>query len=355
MRIFLKECTSLAAAGYEVHLVINATPEDVEIAAQHKVILHPLSKIPKARFRRMLLRTWACFRIARQLNADIYHFHDPELIPFGVWLSLAGKSVIYDVHEDLPRDIETKQWIPKWARSLVAAVAGCVENLAAKWAFSIVAATPHIATRFKAFNSGAIAINNYPLRDELAPTSTSMIRRRQICYIGGISRIRGIYQLVEALPRVPDIRLVMCGEITDPEFAEELASLPGWRQVDYRGQVGRLVLKEVMSESVAGIVTFLPFRNHFDAQPNKLFEYMSSGLPIIASDFALWREIVVGTNAGLCVDPESPAMIAAAIRQLVDDPGLVERLGKAGREAVLTRYNWSHEAEKLVQLYRGLA
>jgi glycosyltransferase involved in cell wall biosynthesis len=91
--------------------------------------------------------------------------------------------------------------------------------------------------------------------------------------------------------------------------------------------------------------------NHIDAQPNKMFEYMSAGLPLIASDFPLWREIVEGNDCGVCVDPADPAAIAEAIDRLVENPDLARRMGENGQRAVHERYNWAIEEKKLLALY----
>jgi glycosyltransferase involved in cell wall biosynthesis len=353
VRIFTKECVSLAEAGYETHLVIHASDRDIAVAADRGVTLHALPP-SKGRLGRMVMQAWRCYRIARGLDADIYHFHDPELMPYGMLLAVSGKKVVYDVHEDLPRDIETKDWIPQWLRKIAAGLFGGLEHIGAKRFFSVVTATPHIEKRFRKVNPTALAINNYPLTAELAPIPGIRNRLRQICYVGGISRIRGIGPLIEALPHVADVRLVLCGEFSEPDFEAEVRALPGWRQVDYRGQVARSGLQQILGESLAGVVTFLPLPNHVDAQPNKMFEYMSAELPVIASDFPLWRDIIDRSGSGLCVNPESPVDIAATIRRLADDPALVERLGKAGRDAVMSMYNWPCEAEKLTNFYGKL-
>ena len=351
VRIYIKECVSLAAAGYEVHLVINASPEDVATAARQGVTLHAVVPKSSGRLSRMLLHAWRCYRAARKVDAGIYHFHDPELMPYGIRLSLAGKRVIYDVHEDLPKDIEIKAWIPRWARQVVAWLFGGLEHLGARYFFSIVTATPYIESRFRRFNPGALAINNYPLPDELAPSVSRQRRQRQICYVGGISRVRGIRPLVESLPLIPGVRLALCGRFADAEFETELRVLPGWAQVDYYGQVSRSEVQPVMTKSFAGILPFLPAENHINAQPNKMFEYMSAELPVIASDFPLWRDIIETAGCGLCVDPTDVQAIAAAVQQLAENPVLVEQLGKAGRAAVLMKYNWPAEAKKLIEFY----
>jgi len=129
----------------------------------------------------------------------------------------------------------------------------------------------------------------------------------------------------------------------------------GWQAVNEHGFVDRAgVLRQVLGRSVAGLVTFHPLPNHIDAQPNKMFEYMSAGIPVIASDFPLWREIVLGNQCGLCVNPMDPAAIAKAIDHLVQHPDEGRRMGENGRRAVLERYNWSMEEVKLLAFYKQI-
>jgi glycosyltransferase involved in cell wall biosynthesis len=353
-RIALKECASLAAAGYDTHLVITATPEEVAKAASKGVTVHPLP-LASGRFSRMLRHTWRCYRTASGVGAAVYHFHDPELIPYGMLFRLRGRHVIYDVHEDYPRDVLDKYWLPKWIRKPTSVAMSAMEYVGARWFSGVVAATPVIAQRFRRNTSSCINVNNYPWPSELVPPEGPVKRKLQICYVGNITRVRGLRSIVEALPLVPEVTFVLCGEFSEPGFEEELRAQPGWNQVLFLGKVDREQARQVMAQSIAGVVTFLPIRSHLDAQPNKLFEYMSAELPVIASDFPLWREIVVDTGAGICVDPEAPAAIAAAIRTLIDGPGGAESMGKAGRRAVLSTYNWPTEATKLMQFYQGLA
>jgi len=109
-----------------------------------------------------------------------------------------------------------------------------------------------------------------------------------------------------------------------------------------------------MARASAGLVTLLPMPSYLDSLPIKMFEYMSAELPVIASDFPLWRDIVQRHGCGVCVDPADPAAIGAAIRCYVDDPALVQRAGQAGRAAVLSTYNWPQAERELLSLYRTL-
>lgn len=349
-RILLKECSALNKAGYEVHLVVGDGLGDAVIDG---IQIHDIGAKPESRIKRM----WAQAKRAREkvieIKPDVVHLHDPELLPMGVKLAKNGICIIYDAHEDVPRQILSKHWIPPFLRALVAKAVEIYENGSARRLSGVVAATPHIDRRFSGQGLQTVNVNNYPLTQEFAPVEGGIARLRRVCYIGGISRMRGLLQVVQALPLVPDVRMTLCGDIGEPGFDTELRAERGWSQVDYLGIVDRKTVRRVMGESSAGLVTFLSAPNHVDAQPNKLFEYMSSELPVIASNFPLWREIIEGANCGLCVNPDSPEQIAAAIRRLLDSPSEVERMGRAGRQAVLSKYNWPLEAQKLVGFYKA--
>jgi len=350
MRILRKECMSLSAHFGGTSLFVadglgNGSEGDVSIV--------DVGAPPGSRLRRIALQPWRMFQAVRRKRPQVVHLHDPELLPIGLLLAWSGLTVLYDAHEDVPRQILNKHWIPGPIRPLVSRTFEFFENFVARRLAGVVAATPHIAERFRVINSNTVDINNYPLPEELAPAD-SLSRKRQVCYVGGISRIRGIRPIIEALPLLPDVRLVLCGKFAEADFGEELRALPGWGQVDYLGHVDRDQVRKVMGESVAGMVTLFPIPNYLDSLPIKMFEYMSAELPVIASDFPLWKSILEDSEAGRCVDPNSPQAIASAIRELVGAPETVEALGKSGRKAVLTKYNWPTEAAKLIHFYQGV-
>lgn len=354
-RIFRKECVSLAKAGYDTHLVINATASQVAEGARYGVTIHPLEDVPAtSRFSRMVLGAWRCYRLARQVDADVYHFHDPELIPYGVLLQRAGKKVIFDAHEDLPSDIYSKDWIPLPTRRVIAAICRTLQNLGASRFSAVVAATPFIGTTFEGAAKRIVVLNNYPLFGELAPLQPVQgATRDSICYVGGIDAIRGIRQVVQSLPGT-GVTLHLAGDFSSDELQRDVSALAGWECVQYHGVLNRQEVTQILGHSLAGLVTFLPEPNHVNAQPNKMFEYMSAGVPVIASDFPLWRELIEGVQCGICVDPARPEEIAAAIRHLREHPEEIARMGANGRLAVENHYRWDHEEVQLLSLYRSL-
>lgn len=350
-RILLKECESLKNCGYEVHLVVGDGRGDAE---NNGTVVHDIGAKPWSRLERMWVHPKRAEEKIITINPGIVHFHDPELLPLGAKLAKKGLQVIYDAHEDVPRQILTKRWIPSCIRPIIARVFESYENRAVRCLSGVVAATPHITRRFSEQGLRTVNVNNYPIPEELAPFSEGVSRHKRVCYIGVCSRMRGILQVVKSLPLAPDVRLTLCGNFGEADLESELRKESGWSQVDYLGYIDRTTARRVMAESSAGIVTFLPAPNHIDAQPNKLFEYMSAELPVIASDFPLWRQIIDGAACGLCVEPNSPDSIARAIRILLDAPQDVERMGHAGRRAVLNKYNWHVEAQKLIDFYKAL-
>lgn len=351
IRIFHKECRSLARAGYEVIQVVGDGRGDAQVDG---VRIVDIGAPPAGRLARMRAQPRRALDAVRRLQPALVHFHDPELLPVGGVLAREGVPAVYDAHEDVPRQILTKQWIPAALRPLLSWAFERYENTRVRPLAAVVGATPHIAKRFAACARRSVNVGNFPFLDELAPPAAPAERARAVCYIGGLTRTRGIRQVVQAVGLVPGLQLVLCGDMEDAAFEAELRAEPGWAQVDWRGRVGREGVRQAMAQCRAGLVTLQPMPSYIDSLPIKMFEYMSAELPVIASDFPMWREIVEATGCGACVDPTDPAAIAAALRTIVDDPARIAAQGRAGRQAVLATYNWPQSERALLELYEQL-
>jgi glycosyltransferase involved in cell wall biosynthesis len=352
VRIFEKEAKSLGAAGYDVTIVVPHQ-ENQESAGVH------ISAVPQPRGRkqRMTKTVWAVYRKAASLKASVYHFHDPELIPVGLLLKARGKRVVYDVHEDLPRDILDKDWIPRALLWPVAQAGAAIETIAGLLFDNIVAATPTIAGRFPARKTALV--QNFPHMGPLQANEIQPYNRRPraAAFVGGMTNHRGARHMVEAMAKLPDdfeASLVIAGLFDPPELQRDLQTLPGWSRVDYRGWQSRADINSLLNHSRAGLVLFHPYQNYMEARPNKLFEYMSAGIPVIASDFAMWRQIIGELKCGILVDPLDPQAIADAIQWIFDNPGEAEKMGMRGFEAIRQKYNWPCEEHKLLEMYSRL-
>lgn len=350
-RIFLKQCVSLATAGYDTKLIVadghgHEVRDGVEIIDVGQA---------KGRLGRMMISTLRVLGAARRLHAQIYHIHDPELWPAGIVLKALRKKVIFDAHEDLPEQILGKTYIRLAYRRPMARLVAFAERVMARRVDCVVAATPFIRDKFLRHGASSVDIRNYPLLGELSLDSVRDVGRPEVCYVGGISLIRGIAELVSALAVTKnDVRLNLAGQFADARSRDSVASLAGWSRVNELGFVSRTDVASILSRSIAGLVTLHPTTAFVTSLPIKMFEYMSAGLPVIASDFPLWRQIINDDNCGICVDPMSPPAIAAAIDQLASEPNMARAMGENGRRAVLERYNWGVEEKKLLELYSSL-
>lgn len=356
-RIFIKQSQTLAAQlSYKVWLVV-ADGKGNSYAEYGQVSVHDLGNLGNTRLARMLRGTLKAFVAVQKIKPISVHFHDPELIPLGMVLKLFGYKVIYDVHEDVPRQTLSKHYLPLFIRKPMSLAIQFTEMLGAALFDAIVAATPKIAERFPA--SKTITVQNFPISSELVNCSPIpyIERSKSFFYVGGIATVRGATQMLQAidlLDDIPDARLDLAGTFSPLSLSDTVKSHPGSTSINYHGQVSRKQLVHLLGNSRAGLVLFHPIPNHIDAQPNKMFEYMSAGLPVIASDFPLWRKIIEGAGCGLLVDPMDPRAIADAMRWIIDHPVEAEEMGKRGRLAVEHTYNWDIEAKKLIQLYRHL-
>lgn len=181
-------------------------------------------------------------------------------------------------------------------------------------------------------------------------------KAHEVCYVGGLGATRGIRELVQActLLRSPT-RLSLAGNFSESKLETEMHSLPGWQQVDMHGHLDRAGVRRVMARAIAGLVTLHPTSNYIEALPVKMFEYMAAGIPVIASDFPLWRSIIDVERCGICVDPLDAKAIAEAIDYLATHPKVAYQMGANGRRAVMATYNWALQATRLLEFYGAIA
>lgn len=351
IRIFVKQCRSLADNGYDTHLVVADGIGDAEVEGVH---IHDVGTVP-GRLGRMVKATTRVWQAARVLKGDLYHLHDPELLPFGWRLKRAGGRVIFDAHEDVPKQLLSKPYLHPAVLRVLSSLFARVERYACSRFDGIIAATPTIRDKFARINARSVDINNFPILGELDAALPWSAKASEVCYIGTIAAIRGVRELVRALEHLNSpIRLHLVGGFSEPAVETEVQGYPGWSKVINHGVLSRTGVRDVLARSLAGLVTLHPLANYLDALPIKMFEYMSAGIPVIASDFPLWRAIVSEVGCGLVVDPRSPEQIAQAIEYIASHPQDARRMGENGRAAVQAQFNWRTEKDKLLGFYGEL-
>ena len=341
-RIFLKECVSLRKAGYDVYIVAKG-----DDSIRDGVTIKGCG-FSKNKLQRLFFFAKHVYKIAKSLDCDVYHFHDPELLPYGIKLKKLGKKVIFDSHEDVPAQILDKEWIPSLFRKIVSKLYKKYESKAVRMLDAVVVATPHIAEQFEGRTGKIVVIHNYPKLDDIVFHEKTFEQRERIaCYAGGINELRGEKVMLDSMKNV-DATLILAGD-HDKSTLEN-----GIGKVIYTGKLNRKEVNELYGKARLGLVILLPAHNYVESLPIKMFEYMAAGLPFVASDFPLWKKIVEENNCGICVNPRDTNDVSEACRFLLDNPEKGQEMGCKGRELVMKKYNWNVEEEKLLEFYKNL-
>ena len=359
IRIFHKECRSLAGAGYDITLVAPHGKNEIVDGVRIRGL-----PLPGGKFSRATRTAWKVFREAMGQGAEVYHFHDPELIPGGLLLRISGKKVIYDVHENHPRNrFFSKYSIPGWHwRPLgwLSWLMEHIEHFSARRFSAIVTADDELLKRFYVFNDRTIPIQNYPLQEELLSRpigEDSRYTSGRLVSFGGIAPRASIRELVVAISLLPEglnARLILGGDATSEALRSEVSQMPGWERVEYRGMIPRREMVDLLARAAAAVILFSPSLNSLDVRSNRLFEAMGAGLPVITSNFPKWKEFVEGNRCGLTVDPKNPQAIAEAFAYILTHPGESAAMGSRGRQLILERFNWAQEEKKLLGLYADI-
>lgn len=351
-RIVLKECSTLAAAGMDVVFICPHAQD--EIVGGVRVRAVPFRRGRLSRVTATALDVW---KTALREQPAVFHIHDPELLPLALLARLAGRRVVYDVHEDLPLQVLAKHWIPRPLRPPIAWAAKWLEWLASRTLSGIVTATPQIGARFPAATT--VVVQNFVMLDELtvsAPMPYSG-RPHSFVYVGGIAAIRGAVEMVSAIGTLPphlDARLALAGPVSHEALAAELERLDGWSRVDFHGWQSRAQVAGHLDRARAGILVIHPTENYLESYPVKLFEYMAVGLPVIVSDFPLWRAMIGDVGCAIFVNPLDVTEIAEAMTWILEHPDEAARMGAKGPAAARDRFNWNVEAAKLLSFYGSL-
>ena len=351
-RILHKECKCLARAGHDVALMACHERDET----LHGVRIIALGR-PRNRFDRATRVAWSFFRRAMRERADVYHLHDPELLWIGVLLKLGGRTVIYDVHEDVPKQIMNKFWIRPWAKRLLSRAAMLAEAVASRTLDALVTATPTIAEKFPV--SKTVVVQNFP-ESAVAHTNGEVTpfeeRESAFVYTGGLTEAQGLREMMDAYSLLPPgVTGTVAGRFDHAPLEAQIRAGDGWKRVRYLGQLQRDGVMEAIRSARCGVVVDRPISNYLDAYSTKMFEYMACGVPVVYSNFPLWIRLMSEADCGVAVDPTDPQAIAEAIQRLADDPEEARRLGENGRHAIATRFNWEAELAKLEALYARVA
>lgn len=359
-RVFYREARSLQRAGYDVTLIAIHDRDEVKDGVQ--IVALPL--VPRWQRPRLW---WDLVRRARASRADVFHFHDPELLLVTPWLRwLSGKPTVYDVHEVYADFIKVKDYMPVWLRYPIAWIFRWLEPLLARLQSALIFADDQIATSFERVVCPKATLFNFPARSfvEQAIVASQGAERRApvVLYLGGLERNRGSQLMIDAFYRVwqefPEARLLLVGHFMPPDLEQEVRAEAARRGIEGALTItGRVPFEEIgdyLRRVSVGWVTWQPVPKNEKNVPTKLFEYMAYGVPVVSSELPSTRPFVHDGENGYLVTADDPQTHAEAILELLRQPEAAAAMGRKGQEMVRSRYNWDEMEKRLLALYQEL-
>lgn len=360
-RVF-RHAKAVADNGYEVDLVCPWVHGDRPLPPRLRLVT--FKRVASRRLRPLLVP----LRIVRLLLArryDLYHFHDLDLLwIMGLLGLLLRRPVIYDCHENYAAEVRHKTYLPAWARPAMAFAVLWYERFWAAVVRNVVLVVPSQRRTFASSWYKAILVRNFAELALERGRVGDLLDRPPACITIASQYVNNgalmVLDVARAVGRVlPNVKFYVVdrygsdlalrnrvlSEIETPELRGRVKMLPNVLPPD--------IMKNLNQASV-GMTLGLPSPTLEAGLPTKLFEYMAAGLPVVAADFPTSREVVEESRCGLLVRPGDVEGFAAAIVQLVENPGEAAAMGERGLAAFRAKYNWEAEVEGLLNFYKNL-
>ncbi len=358
-RIYHRQAMSLSQK-YKVNIYINAP-------FQFQQINENLCVWGLPEWKKKSDRAKTIFKLLKyivNLKADIVIIHDPELLLIVPVIKIFKRiPIVYDIHENYVEMIQEKLWIPIWLRKTLSGMYVFLEKLTFPFIDMVWYPVNNIGNHYQSYkNLRKYQIRNVPAINSFQIENKHHQKKDRIIFLGYLIDDRGIKEIIQAFQKVlikyPNYELVFVGAFQSDSFEDEITSMvQNFKLTDnihFLGKVPYEKVAEYLFTAKIGLLNYLPIPNNIHGLPNKLFEYMAAGLPVIASNFDNYREVLEETQAGLLVDPTKPGEIADAIIFLLKDKKKMSQLGQNGQIAIQKKYCWEKETEKLFRAIEKL-
>ncbi|GGI56288.1 glycosyltransferase [Winogradskyella haliclonae] len=350
VRVFIKECISIAKADYDVTLIVADGLGDEHI---FNVNIIDVGK-EKGRFSRILRSSNKVYKKAKSINADIYHFHDPELMLYGLMLKSKTRKVVYDIHEDLAKQLEIKPWLNKFLKPIFIKLFKIIEGFVAKKMDGLIVPQPYMKHKYLKYNSNTVLVENFVILDNKNPEIEVDYSTTTAFHAGALTEERGLLNMLEVYSKIKEPnRLILAGNINSKTL-NELKNFEEYDNVDYLGLIPFNEVSKYYKTSSIGLILYNNVGQYYLSYAIKLFEYMRNGIPVIMPDFGEWKAFNKENNCGINVDPTNHEEVVKAIEYLNNNPEEKKKLGANGRKSVIGKYNWNLAENRLLNLYQNL-
>lgn len=352
-RIFRRACISTVIAGYDTYLVERGssyTKNNVKIVGIGEPRVNN-------RIYRMTVFAFKAVQIALKIDADLYHLHDPELLPYAYLLKKRGKSVVFDSHENYVEQIKTKEYLPFG----LAIVVSKIYDIFSRWIFKKIDGLTYPGdgskTYFDDLCDYVTTTDNLPWLDELYNKYDidSIKDHNSACYIGGLDESRGLREMIKASYDA-NCKLYLAGSFSSSEYQTSIQKMPEYKCVEYLGMLNRDGIVNLLNSTSIGFCTLLNVGQYYKMNnlPTKIYEYMSMSLPVIMSDSAYNISFNDKHCIGICVNPSDIDQFSEAIRFILDNDDFAKKCGSNGRELISEKYCWDIEQYHLIDMYNTI-
>jgi glycosyltransferase involved in cell wall biosynthesis len=349
---------ALGEAGYDV---TTLAPPDLSPGQVDAV---PVEYLPPRRGR--LARTTSApltVLAAARRQPMVVHVVSLDLLPWAVVLRLLRRCVVlYDSNEEYDSMMLIKEWLPPWSRRLLGRLVRWAEPWLATRLDAATTALPATHEKFARAGVRSVLVRNFPPLSMMTQDGSSAGEHRYDVLLGGSlpdDQIQLLAATAAELERVrPGVRWLLAarsyGEREQRLLESALEDEGVRKHFELRYNVPFAEMKAMMVASAIGFVLYPGDVNYGARIPIRIFEYMASGLPFVASDLPTTAEFTRGRGVAELVPAGDPVAYARALAALLDDPERQASMSARGPVLAREEYNWQRESGKLVELYRSL-
>jgi len=287
-----------------------------------------------------LFWTWILFKLLESRPSVLHAIDLDTLIPCTIYKLIFKKKLVYDVHDRFGGYVP-----PKY--TALHKVINLIEDLLSKQATVLVTVSEKVQRTFQLRPKECAIIMNLS-EDYNLDKSKSEDGILTVVYTGLISKDQGLEIITAAIMGLDGVHLVLAGRVADRELLDKMTELPN---VKYVGLLKRTNSLKLEASSDAMVVLYdLEYRKNQLSSPNKIFEAMMCGIPLITN---MEVDLVKDTDCGIIVEYDINH-VRDAIIKLRDNSELRTRLGNNGRKAFVEKYNWDNMEKRLYQIYNNL-